>query len=79
MKWMKNSNVITVTKSVTSIDSVVTRYLLSSKSEGVTIDGEIWSDVKPYPTSDRKYVWAYETYYYTDRTTGSTQPYIVDT
>ena len=46
MKWMKNSNVITVTKSVTSIDSVVTRYLLSSKSEGVTIDGEIWSDVK---------------------------------
>ena len=79
MKWMKNSNVITVTKSVTSIDSVVTRYLLSSKSEGVTIDGEIWSDAKPYPTSDRKYVWAYETYYYTDRTTGSTQPYIVDT
>ena len=79
MKWMKNSNVITVTKSVTSIDSVVTRYLLSSKSEGVTIDGEIWSDVKLYPTSDRKYVWAYETYYYTDRTTGSTQPYIVDT
>ena len=79
MKWMKNSNVITVTKSVTSIDSVVTRYLLSSKSEGVTIDGEIWSDVKQYPTSDRKYVWAYETYYYTDRTTGSTQPYIVDT
>lgn len=79
MEWVKSSNVITVTKSVTSVEAVITRYLLTSKSEGVTIDGEVWSDTRQYPTSEYRYVWAYDTYHYTDRTTGHTSPYILDT
>ena len=79
MEWVKSSNVITVTKSVTSVEAVITRYLLTSKSEGVTIDGEVWSDIRQYPTSEYRYVWAYDTYHYTDRTTGHTSPYILDT
>ena len=79
MEWVKSSNVITVTKSVTSVEVVITRYLLTSKSEGVTIDGEVWSDIRQYPTSEYRYVWAYDTYHYTDRTTGHTSPYILDT
>lgn len=79
MEWVKSSNVITVTKSVTSVETVITRYLLTSKSEGVTIEGEVWSDTRQYPTSEYRYVWAYDTYHYTDRTTGHTSPYILDT
>ena len=79
MEWVKSSNVITVTKSVTSVEAGITRYLLTSKSEGVTIDGEVWSDTRQYPTSEYRYVWAYDTYHYTDRTTGHTSPYILDT
>ena len=79
MEWVKSSNVITVTKSVTYVEAVITRYLLTSKSEGVTIDGEVWSDIRQYPTSEYRYVWAYDTYHYTDRTTGHTSPYILDT
>ena len=78
MEWLKSSNVITVTKSVTSVEAVITRYLLTSKSEGITIDGNVWSEVRPNPTSENRYVWAYETYHYTDRTTRNTSPYILD-
>ena len=78
MEWLKSSNVIVVTKSVTAIEAVVTRYLLTSKSEGITIDGNVWSEVRQNPTSENRYVWAYDTYHYTDRTTRNTSPYIFD-
>ena len=59
------------------IKSVQQYYLLSTKSEGVTINDNGWNTVYVQPTATSRYLWSYTAYLYQDETVVNSTPIIV--
>lgn len=63
------------------ISSIKEHYLVSTKSSGVTVAGELWQDTPPATDVTKKYLWNYETITYTSGPplTEDTAPRIIGT
>lgn len=59
------------------IESITKYYLASEKSTGITISSSGWSTTKQDMTDVKKYLWSYEVYAYTNRTSTKTTPIII--
>lgn len=59
------------------IESITKYYLASEKSTGITISSSGWSTTKQDMTDAKKYLWSYEVYAYTNRTSTKTTPIII--
>ena len=59
------------------ISSIVTHYLATSVSDGVTKDTTGWKETAQRTTSTNKYLWSYQTITYTDKTVDNTVPVII--
>ena len=61
------------------ISSIVTHYLATSASSGVTKDTTGWKETAQKTNSTNKYLWSYQTITYTDKTVDNTVPVIIGT
>lgn len=61
------------------ISSIVTHYLATSASSGVTKDTTGWKETAQKTSSTNKYLWSYQTITYTDNTVDNTVPVIIGT
>ena len=61
------------------ISSIVTHYLATSASSGVTKDTTGWKETAQKTSSTNKYLWSYQTITYTDKTVDNTVPVIIGT
>ena len=59
------------------ISSVTTYYLATSASSYVYTYTSGWTTSIQTPTTDKPYLWSYQTTYYTDGTSNSTSPHII--
>lgn len=61
-----------------SVTGIIEHYLVSSLSEGITIESEGWvTEYIPTMTSENKYLWNYETFQYSDGSTEDLDPKII--
>ena len=60
------------------VASITTYYLATSASDGVTVETAGWSTDVPTLTDTDQYLWSYQKVTYTDGTTQSTTPAIID-
>lgn len=61
-----------------SVIGIIEHYLVSSLSEGITIESEGWvTEYIPTMSSENKYLWNYETFQYSDGSTEDLDPKII--
>lgn len=61
-----------------SVTGIIEHYLVSSLSEGITIESEGWvTEYIPTMSSENKYLWNYETFQYSDGSTEDLDPKII--
>lgn len=61
------------------VSKVETYYLTTSAASGVTSSTSGWSTTPTATTTDKKYIWSYQKFTYTDNTTNTSTPAIVGT